>query len=153
MTPSFIAIRSIAAEFAFRIYLSVTIFLAIGSLLVVGLMIWLITLSLWWLLLAIPAFLMIIVASAALFIGYLILKMIKPTQNKKQTKLVKDFVDKIQHLSEITQTPKIVLLFRVIRDTLTAKKSSYIQSVIDDTASLRNDYVEIIAAFDINQAG
>jgi hypothetical protein len=147
MTPNLTAIRSIASEFAFRIYLPVTIFLAIVSFAVVGLMIWLITMSLWWLLLAIPTFLAIIVGGAVLLIGYVILKVIKPVQNKAQTKLVKDFVDKIQRLSEITQTPKVILLFRVIRDAVAVKKSGYIQSVIDDTATLQKDYREIVTAF------
>lgn len=149
MTPSFTALRSIASEFAFRVYAPVVIVMAIVAIIVTILMIWLITMSLWWLLLAVPAFLVIMLGGAVLFIGYVILKVIKPVQTKTQAKMVKAFVDKIQHLSEITQTPKVILLFRVIRDAVVVKKSSYIQSVIDDTASLKKDYQEIIAAFSV----
>lgn len=150
MTSSLLAIRSIAAEFAFRIYWPVLIVLVIVAVLIIGLVIWLLMMSAWWWLLAVPVFLLILVGALVFFISFVILKLITPAQNKQQRELVKKFVDKIQRLSEITQTPKIVLLFRAIRDAVAPKKHGFVQSVIGDASSLSKDYKEIVEAFSLS---
>lgn len=147
MKPSVLAVRSIASEFAFRIYWPVLIILAVIAAVLVGLMVWLIVMSTWWLLLAIPVFIIILAGAVALFVGFVVLKVIAPDQTKQQKKLVKGFVDRIQRLSEITQTPKFILLFRAIRDAISPGRGGLIESVISDTASLTKDYKEIVAAF------
>jgi hypothetical protein len=147
MSPAFTAIRAIGTELASRIYWPVIIAITIFCAAIIWLMIWLIMMSAWWWILAVPVFFSILVGMFACVIGLAILRAITPAQSKSQRKLVKDFVDKIQRLSDITQTPKIVLLFRTIRDSMRPEKNGLIQSVIDDTGSLKKDYEAIVDAF------
>lgn len=147
MTPAFTAIRAIGTELASRIYWPVIITVTIFFGGIVWLMVWLVTMSAWWWILAIPVFFSILVGIIACLIGLAVLRAVTPAQSKTQRSLVKKFVDKIQRLSDITQTPKIVLLFRTIRDSMNPERSGLIQSVIDDTGTLRKDYQAIVDAF------
>jgi len=147
MSPAFTAIRAIGTEFASRIYWPVVIVITIVFVGIVWLMVWLVMMSAWWWLLAVPVFFSVFAGIVACLIGLAILRALTPRQNKTQRKLVTSFVDKVQRLSEITQTPKFILLFRTIRDSMNPERNGLIQSVIDDTGSLKKDYQEIVDAF------
>ena len=147
MDASILAIRSIASEVAFRVYWPVLITVASVSVAAIVLMVWLITMSPWWWLLAIPVFSAIILAAVAFAVSYLLLKSVRPRQTRAQKKQVGVFVDKIQRLSEITQTPKFILLFRAIRDVISPQKNGLIGSVVGDTTTLTKDYKAIVASF------
>jgi len=147
MGPTSLAVRSIATEFAYRIYKPLLIFLVIIFIVVIALIVWLLTVSAWWWLLAIPVISGIIIVAVLLVVSSIILRVLAPEQTKQQKKVVASFVDKIQRLSEITQTPKFVLLFQAIRSVVSPKEERMLQSVITDTSSLKKDYLEVVAAF------
>ena len=147
MNPSLIVIRAVAAEFARRIFKPLVIAAVIISILLIVVMSWLVAMSAWWWLLAVPVFAGIVIGSVILVIAGIIIRVISPTQNKSQKRQVAAFVDRIQRLSEITQTPKVVLLYRAVRDVVAPSKSGFIQSVVTDTTSIRKEYKDLLDSF------
>ncbi|MES2630510.1 MAG: hypothetical protein V4611_00970 [Patescibacteria group bacterium] len=147
MNPSLLAIRAIATELSYRIYQPIVIGVSILTVVLIGLMIWLITLSTWWILLAVPVFLAIIVVAILLVLAGLAIRVVSPRPTKNQKKEVAIFVDKIQRLSEVTQTPKFLLLFRTLKDVVVPTRYGYVQSVITETVSLKRDFATLTDAF------
>jgi len=148
MKNSVAVIRAIGTEFAKRMYVPAAVIIAIIDVVLLGLMVWLLTVSAWWLLLAIPVFVLVIVSIVLLVIAQLIIQTITPVQTKSQKKDVKLFVDKLQNLSEIVQTPKPILLFRIVRDVVSPKQGGFIQSTSSDTLSLKKDFQALQRSFD-----
>lgn len=140
MKPSVLAIRSLGAEFATRLYLPVLITVAISAVGLLGISIWLATLSPWWLILVGIVLLLTIIAGVVLTIGWLVIKTVSPNQTKNQKQQAKAMVDKIQGVAEVTMTPKSVLLFRVMRDVIAPSQQGFISSVSHDTVSLTKDF-------------
>ena len=148
MKHSVVVIRAIGTEFAKRMYLPVAIIIACVDVVLLGLMVWLLTVSAWWLLLAIPVFILVVVSIVLLVIAQLIIRTIAPVQTTHQKQDVKAFVDKLQSLSEIIQTPKPILLFRIVRDVVAPKQGGFIQSTSSDTLSLKKDFQALQRSFD-----
>jgi phosphate/sulfate permease len=147
MNPTLIAIRSIAAEFARRIYLPVVITLAIIAAIIVALLVWALTLSAWWWLVALPVFFFMVIIAVVIVVIGIIIRFFAPDMTKAQKQKVASFVDKMQGVSEVTQTPKFVLLFRIIRDARHPSKRGYIQSTIKEVTSLKGDFSSLVDSF------
>jgi hypothetical protein len=147
MRPSILAIRSIGAEFANRIYFVVAIIISIASVGLLGLSIWLTTLSDWWWLLVIILIIVISVVVGILVIVKLIIRSVRPTQSHLQKKQTKAFVDKLQRLSEVAQTPKFILLFQIVRDIAAPRENGFIASISNDTNSLKHEFVALVQTF------
>jgi len=148
MKTTFIVLRAIATELAGRIYVPVVVIAAIIAVVAITLTIWLITISAWWWLLAIPVYAGIILGSAVLTVIGFTIRLAKPRQTSSQKTEVKQFVDKLQNLSEVTQTPKFVLLFRVMRDIASRREDGFVKTTIDHTMSIRKDFDSLKRSFD-----
>lgn len=147
MPPLFTAIRAISTEFAQRVYVPV-VAIAGGVLVVlIGILVWFVTMSGWWWLLLAPVIMLAIIFVFVAVIAGLILKYLAPTQTKHQRKLVKSFVDTIQKTSEAIQTPKFIILFRLMKDAIAPGKSGYIRELSDGASSLKSGLEEIVASF------
>ena len=147
MTQTIQAVRAIAARFALQVYIPVT---AIISVVVVGLVVlsaWLTTYSAWWWLLFVLVVLLGLIIGTILIIIWAIITVVTPNQNSKLRRQVKAFVEKISQLSDVAQTPKFILLFRLVRDTMRPRENSYIASVSTATKTLRADFTELVEAF------
>ncbi len=147
MNPTITVIRCIGAEFARRLYYPVTIISTVVCGLLVTGVILLATLSQWWLLLLIPVVILICVIFGVLFITWLIIRTVRPVQTKIQRLAVKAFVDKLQRVSDAVQTPKFILLYRIVRDIAAPRKDGFIGSMADDTVSLKRDFRELQQLF------
>lgn len=147
LSPSLLAIRAIAAELANRIFKPVAIITALSSFIVISLMVWAISVSAWWWLLAAPLFMGMIVVAVLLVLTGVVIRLVSPRPTRSQKKRVSDFVDKVQRLSEVTQTPKLFILFRAIKDIVAPSKTGYVQGMISDTKSLGNDFKEVLSTF------
>ena len=148
MKSSVLALRSIAAEFAIRIYLPILLVSIIVSVVVIGLTIWLTTINAWWWILAVLVFIVVFLLTVILVATRIVIMLVKPSQTKKQRGMIKQFVDGLQNLSEITQTPKIVLIFRVLSDALRSKDSGFVRETIAHASNLRSDFEAIKRTFD-----
>jgi hypothetical protein len=147
MNETILAVRAVASEFGRRIYKPVAIGYGIVASVIVGILIWLLTMSAWWLLLAVPLFIITIAATILMIIAGIIIKSVSPTQTKQQRADVSGFVDGLQRLSEVTQTPKFILLFRIVKDVVMPTQKSFIQSVMADSVSVKADFQSLIRSF------
>lgn len=147
MNPTITAIRCIGTEFARRLLLPITIVAGIVlTLLVIGVIL-LGTLSSWWLLLLIPVVMLLCIVAAVVTIMWLTVRLVTPPQTKTQRRAVKTYVDKLQRVSDAAQTPKVILLFRIVRDVAAPRKDGFISSITDDTASLKRNFRELQQLF------
>jgi len=105
------------------------------------------TLSTWWLLLLIPVVMVLCIVAAVLTILWLVIRTVSPAQTKVQRRAVKTYVDKLQRLSDAVNTPKVILLFRIVRDVAAPRKDGFIGSITDDTASLKRDFQQLQKLF------
>jgi len=147
MNRSLLVIRAIAVEFAKRIYSPIAIIFSVAVVVLIGLLAWLTTISAWWWIFLILVIIGTVIGIVVLVVVGLILRFVKPDMTKAQNKMVGTFVDKLQRLSEITQTPKILLLFRAVKDIASPSKNGFIQSVATDTTSLKKDFQDLLNSF------
>jgi len=147
MKATFLAIRSIGVEFANRIFYPIVIAATILAAILVGLALWLTTFSEWWWLLFFPIVIALCVAFGVLTVVKLTIRSVTPDQTKAQKQASKQFVDKLQRLAEVTGTPKIVLLFRIVRDIAAPREDGFITSLATDTLSVKRDFTAIQQSF------
>ena len=147
MNPSISVVRAIAAELGYRVFKPLVIVAAVVSIILIAVMVWLITISAWWLLLALPVFIAIIVATLLFVFAGITLRLVSPRPSIDQKKKVSAFVDKVQHLSEVTQTPKAILLFRAVQDVMVPNGNGFIKTIVADTTSLGSDFKELQMSF------
>lgn len=147
MSTTITTIRAIGAEFALRLFIPVVVISMILATLLIIAVVSLSTLSEWWLLLLIPVIILISVTIGVLAISWLVVRTVRPVQTRSQLLGVKAFVDKLQRVSEAAQTPKIVLLFRIIRDIASPSKNGFIGTLTEDTSSLTRDFRDLQKLF------
>ena len=140
MSSTLLPIRAIATELANRVFMPVAITCAIVSVLLVAGVMWLSTLGELWLLLLIPIVMVICIAIGVLTVIKLTLMAIRPAQTRVQKKAVSAYVTTLQHLAEVSQTPKLVLLFRVVRDASAPSKDGFIGTLAHETIALKKDF-------------
>jgi membrane protein implicated in regulation of membrane protease activity len=147
MKPILLAIRSIGAEFANRIYLIVALISGIASIGLLTLSIWLTTFSAWWWLLVVILIIAVSIVIGTLVVVKLIIRSVTPSQSRLQKKQAKEFVDKLHRLSEAAQTPKFILLFQIVRDIAAPREDGFIASISSDTTSLKHDFAALSKTF------
>ena len=131
-----LAVRTISTEFARRIYLPVVVIIEAILIVLIGALIWLVTISGWWWLLLAPTLLIAIVFTVAATLIGLLINFLKPAQTKAQRKEVRAFVDSLQHTTETVQTPKFIILFRLAKDALAPSERSFIRELSYQSRSL-----------------
>lgn len=147
LTPLVLAIRAVSAEFARRVYVPVVCIVGAIALALIIVLIWLTTLSGWWWLLLAPVIIGTLAGAIVALVSGFIIKLVNPAQNKEQRGLVTSLVDEIQKTSEVVQTPKFVILFRLVKDIAFPGKESYISELTTTAVSLKNGMQKIIASF------
>ncbi len=147
ITPLFLAVRAVSAEFARRIYVPVVYGVGISLFVLIALAIWLVTMSgWWWFLLAPLIFVALIFITAAILVQFA-LAFLRPQQTSEQKSTVRRFVDSLQKTSEAISTPKFVILFRLVKDLLIPGKGSYIDELSGTASSLQRGFKEVINLF------
>lgn len=147
MTPLVLAIRAIATEFARRVFKVALIIAGIIIASLIGLCVWLVTISAWWWILAVIVIAWVLVAIITFTIVGVIISVTRPLQTKTQKKLVKRFVDKLQSASEVLQMTRFTLLFRLVRTSLNPQRYNIIENLTDHTVGLQRDLDEIVRSF------
>lgn len=147
LTPLVLAIRAISAEFARRIYLPVVYIGSAVLLILVVLEAWLVTISTWWWLLLVPIVFVALLFIILAVIARVAITFLRPQQTKEQTQTVRKFVDALQKTSETIQTPKFIILFRLIKDMISPSKQSYVHEISGTASSLRTELSKVLKAF------
>jgi len=147
MNGTLLVLRAVGVEFARRIYTPILIVCAVIAVVLISVSVWLTTMSAWWWILAAAVFIGVIIGGIILTIVGVVLNFANPTQSATQKKAVKKFVDTLQSLSEITQTPKVVLLFRVVRDIVSKSENGFVKETIGHTLALRKEFDQLRNSF------
>lgn len=129
MEPFIRTVRAIGTQLALRLYIpaAATLIVVMGGIIMAAL--WLTTLSNWWWLLFVPVTIAGSVALALAIIVLLLIRHIRPPQTKAQKQAVAEFVDKLQGTADIVGTPKVIILFRVIRSIAAPSKDHYLSDL------------------------
>jgi multisubunit Na+/H+ antiporter MnhC subunit len=143
VSNSLTALRAIGAEFAMRIYRPLALQAAIILGVLLSVSIWLTTLSAWWWILAGLVIMSSLVAAMTLIITRLIIRAVMPEQTPEQNRQVRTFVDKLEHVSAVTQTPYVLLLLKLTRDISRPREESFIVTLVGETKSLKDEYIKI----------
>ncbi|MNH31005.1 hypothetical protein D3C79_913310 [compost metagenome] len=87
------------------------------------------------------------VGLAVFVIIKLVIRSITPLQTKQQKQAAKQFVDKLQTVAEATQTPKFILLFRIVRDIAAPRADGFVGTLATTTGSLKKDFTDLSHSF------
>lgn len=147
VTPYAQAVRSISAEFGRRLYLPVVITTVIIWGVLVGITIWLVTLSAWWWLLLVPLIVVGVIGAIVALVIAGLLRFLRPAQSADQRVAVRAFVDALQEAAETLQTPRIFLLFRVVKDAVFPGQQGFLKQVTSNIGSLKPDFMAIVDSF------
>lgn len=135
MNATILAIRAITSVYAQQLLMPI-LWIGLGIYaFVMAIIIWIAYVaSPWWLLLALMPTALIIVGVLLWAIVWGLSKRLSPPLDKKKRQATKKFVSHIGRVAEQIGTPKFVLVFRVIRDVLSAPTNSS-QTFIGEIAS------------------
>ncbi len=142
-----LSIRAIGSEFARRLWMQFLPIFLVTAAALIALQLWLASLSSWWWLLVIPISIFIGVGLVVGFVFRMLISYVRPVQTKEQAITVRHFVDKLQFVNEITGTPKIIILFRVIRSIAAPSSDSFLKDIVE-TKKLRADFQSITHGFE-----
>ena len=148
MNSTLLTIRAVGAEFANRLWFRSMILATVVMVLLVALVVWLqASVSTWWILLGFPVVILISVAIGVLFITKQIIRTVSPIKTKGQRTATKQFVDKLQAVSDTISTPKFIILFHVLRDIVSPRKNGYVDTVITNSTALTSDFKKLSKLF------
>jgi hypothetical protein len=145
VNPSIKAIRAITATVFQRVYRPI-VWVGAGCL---GL-VWLATIwlsyssSAWWLLIFVVLFPVTLAAALITVILWQASKYLypRPLRSVEKTQILK-FADKVISIAEIRSTPMPVMVFFIAKDVFRHRKSRYVENIIDNSASLKDDFLTI----------
>lgn len=140
--PTLLAVRAIGVVFGKRLWWSTMLLAAGVAILLIALCVWLISLSGWWWILAVLVGMAISIAAVMLAVFRILLGSIDPSKTKEQKEAVRAFVDKLGFVQELTQTPKFIILFRVIRSVAAPSSEKYLEHIFE-SRKLQKDFTAI----------
>ncbi len=146
-SPLVTAVRAIATEFARRLFIPILVIFCIGAIFAIILTTWLVILNAWWFLLLVPLVVVSLVCSVVLLAVGLAIRFLTPTQSVSQRTSVRGFVDSLEGVSEVVQTPKVFILFRLVKDIVRPSKQSFVSSITTNVTSLKPAFKNIIDSF------
>lgn len=143
MQSTFTVIRAIGVEFARRILRPLVVIGTIMAIALLALGGWLTTQSAWWWLLEV-VFIMGSVVFVLLVIAiYVFLRAVAPPLTKAQRKSVVQFVNKLERVAEHLQTPQIIIIYNILRDTARPQSNTFIETVSKDSKTLAPDFSKL----------
>ena len=151
MNSLILTVRALSVEFARRLILPIFIVGASALVLLTGLAIWLTSINGWWGILLGIVILWAIIFLVAATIVKVILKKLNPTQSSSQKTAVKNFVDKLQAISETIQTPKVFIVGRLVADTLNKNDNGLVRTMSNHTLTTKRDFDDIRKSFESNK--
>ncbi len=147
INPLFQAVRAIGTEFVRRIYFPIV--WSVGTTLFVILFVvgWLTTQAIWWWFLLGPIILLTLAfILVAAIVGYVIQRF-RPAMTSVQKKGVSEMVDKLQDVSETVQTPRIVLIFQLVKDIVRPSEQGLVRKMTSHAVNLKPDFQKVVDSF------
>ncbi len=103
--------------------------------------------SAWWWILAVPVLIIGCIGLAVWLVLRLIARRISPVMTTRQKTATKAFVAKVSAVTEVTQTPYPLIMFRIVKDIITRTDKGYIHQVTQHSTQLRPDFDELRKLF------
>ncbi len=103
---SILAVRAIGSQFGLQIWNQVALITALVAVISGGLLVWLISMSGWWWLLAVVFGIVFSVAITLMVVFRLLLNYVNPAQTSEQKQIVKAFAEKVQFDKSLLERPK-----------------------------------------------
>jgi len=82
------------------------------------------------------------------FVTTFAIGLLRPKMNANQEAAVSAFVDKVERVTDYAGTPKIIVLFKVLRDLIWPREESFILKATKDSTSLHKDFIQLSKDFD-----
>lgn len=143
---TFLAVRAIGSRFGVQLWNQVAIIAGIVLVLVSALLAWLVSMSAWWWLLAVPCGIVFSVVIAVFVVFRLLLNYVNTAHKPAQKQVTKAFVEKVQFVQEFIGTPKFVILFRVVRSVAAPSSEKYLENVFE-SRKLKKDFEKVVEEF------
>ena len=145
MTPYIRAIRALTATVFQRVYRPVAWVIGGILCLLLVLTIWLgTTVSAWWWFLLIVLIPLVMIAILVGIVLWTFSQKLLPRRLERTERAsIEGFTDKVMRITEVRATPPPVLVFLIAKDVIRGKKSSYLEGVIEDPTSLKQDFLAI----------
>ena len=143
MQATITTIRAIGAEFAKRILLPLIIMGAILVVILLALGGWLTTQSAWWWILEVIFIFGALLFTLLVVVVSVLLRVLAPALSRAEKKSVRSYVDKLQRVSENVGTPQVVIVYRVVRDTIRPSHDGFIESISRDSKTLAPDFIKL----------
>lgn len=148
MNSHILAIRALASTLARKILLPIIIIAAIVFALVILLLLWAMSeVGAWLILIIIPIGFIGVIIGLALGILYKTVQSISPKMNKDQKKTTNEFIGKLEEYAELKNTPKVLIVWRIIFSALKRTPRKYIDSIVNDSAKLKRSYTDLVSSF------
>lgn len=147
MNSFVLALRAIGTHLAMRLYIPAVVIVSIWIALLVAGGLWLTTFSNWWWLLLIPITSFACIVCGVAVVLLLLIRFVRPAQTKAQQQAVKQFVGKLQAVAETIGTPKIIILFHVVRSIAAPSKDTYLADLVAHK-QLAHDFRELQRSFE-----
>lgn len=140
-------VRAVGGEFAVRKLRDAALPFVIAGGILLAVCLWLTTISAWWWLLAAMVLVAELLLVATWTLVYLVVRRFRPRETKDQKRAVRDFVDKLERVTGNVGTPMFIIVFRVVRDIIRPSKTTYIQTVANDSTTLHKDLLALQKLF------
>lgn len=145
MTPYIRALRAITATVFQRVYRP-TVWVIGGSLVLlwIGIIILASSVTPWWLVFLVILIPLTLVATVLAVVLWLLSQRLFPRHlTRGERSKILEFSDKILRVAEIRATPVPIIVALIAKDIFRGKKSSYLEGIISDSTSLRDDFTTI----------
>lgn len=119
----------------------------VGATVMIIISVFLLSNSLWWLILVTPVLLAVLAGMIILAVAMVVVRACTPLQTRAQSKAVTGFVDKLERVADVVGTPPFWLLIRIIRDAIRPQENGYIASVAKDSSSVHKDFMALQRLF------
>lgn len=133
-------IRAVSAEFLKRKFVAAVIVFAVAGAIFTALLGWLVSMSTWWLVLAVPMFGLMLFSVLMLLVVRISIGIFRPQLDKSQKTAVSDFVDKLERVAEQVQMPPFMIFLNIARNVIRPRNTTFIASVIQDSKTLKPDF-------------
>lgn len=142
------ASRAVLAEYARRTLRPFEIGAVIlFIMLLIGTTYLIVNVSAWWWLLMIVVFAYGLIGSLLWLIIHFTMDRLRPAQTGVQISAVRDFVERIEKVSDAIGTTKFGLLLRIIGDVMRKRQQNVIQGFVHDSSELKSSFENVVDTF------
>ena len=150
MNTQLTILRAISSEFIKRKLKTVLLLCGVMAVIVLIGVLYLTTVNIWWWALAVPVMVLIFVGVVAALLIAAIIRALRPHMTPLQTSSIAKFVDTFEQVAEGVQTPVPFIVLLVIKDLLLKRDKLFVDTLIQNSKTLRNDYLQLVQNFTKN---